>query len=399
MAKNLTDAIINNLPSAGKAPNEDKAQYIVRDAKQHGLFLVIGKRTRTWAVQLDYLDMARKRKTKRIVLGHHPALPVAKARIEAMETLARHKKAPGAQAEPVTLRMAWAEYQKRMATRIARGDKSQASLTSYRDRLEGRLGDWLDVSLADLSNDPMAVHARHQEIGMTSGHATADCVMKTLRTIYKFTKAINRDAKLPSDMPTSAVAWFLDTPNRPAMREEDFPEWHRQLMALENPVRQAYHKMMLYSGMRPASLGVARWADLDRDRCALRVPLPKGGKRKAFELPLSDAMLTVLDEAQEAGRLMAPSHCGEFIFPSPTNQGHVTSAVEPKLSYWGASLRRTVKGIHITVGIADMFSQLLLNHGPRNVSEGYARPEALHTPLVKAQNDVSNYIDDRLVIS
>lgn len=389
----LTDDKVDRLPPA------DKGQYIVRDAKLHGFFVVVGKRAKTWTIQVDTRRLG-VRQTHRVALGRAPEMGVKAARAEAMTMIAQLQKGTGAahKADKVTLGEAWNSYRARLEVKISNGEKSKHSLASYRHRIEGLLKCWLDTPLVDLSDDPKAVSDKHQEIGRTNGKPTADMVMKGLRVMYRFAKASNRAAKLPADLPTSDVQWFNAPPKQKAIAPEDYPEWYRQLRALPNPVRQEFHLFTLLSGMRPEALREARWADLDIERQALHVPDPKGGKRKAFDLPLSRAMLECLERGRAAGQLMSPWACDELIFPGAT-PGRLLKQVEPNLSHVGTDLRHTFKNAHLGAGIADMYSQRLMNHGPKNVSDGYIIDRAIHTHLVEAQELVSVYIVSRLGIA
>ena len=61
------------------------------------------------------------------------------------------------------------------------------------------------------------------------------------------------------------------------------------------------HLFMLLAGLRRQDVLTARWENLDEKRKALRIPAPKGGVERAFELPLSEPMLA-LPKTRESGR-------------------------------------------------------------------------------------------------
>jgi integrase len=71
------------------------------------------------------------------------------------------------------------------------------------------------------------------------------------------------------------------------MGAADLPAWWAQLQALSNPIRRELHLFMLLSGLRRNDVLTARWENFDDKRPSLRVPSPKGGEDRAFELPLS----------------------------------------------------------------------------------------------------------------
>jgi integrase len=65
------------------------------------------------------------------------------------------------------------------------------------------------------------------------------------------------------------------------------PAWFDELYALDNPLRREFHLFTLLSGCRPGALKVAQLAHLDFGRRMLHIPAPKGGAKKAFDIPLS----------------------------------------------------------------------------------------------------------------
>src|SRR5947209_9442188 len=77
----LTDALIQRLRLA-----EDSA-YRVADAEQAGLFIIIGRRTRSFTVQADLRQNCRRAATLKRVLGRAPHMSVRAARAAAREFL------------------------------------------------------------------------------------------------------------------------------------------------------------------------------------------------------------------------------------------------------------------------------------------------------------------------
>ena len=63
------------------------------------------------------------------------------------------------------------------------------------------------------------------------------------------------------------------------MGRAELAGWYKQLKALPNPIRRAFHLFMLLSASRPDALRRARWEHVDWDRRVLHVPDPKGGAR------------------------------------------------------------------------------------------------------------------------
>jgi TonB family protein len=87
-----------------------------------------------------------------------------------------------------------------------------------------------------------------------------------------------------------------------------------QLAKLQNPVRREFHLFTLLSAMRPDALKRAKWAHIDRKRRVLHVPKPKGGERRAFDLPLSREMIRSLCRVSRAGQMYGKNGL-TWIFP------------------------------------------------------------------------------------
>ncbi len=70
----LNKAIVEGLEPAD-------SQYLVRDTEVPGFFVMVGKRTKTWMIQIDVKDaLTGKTKTRRMTLGRYPDVGVAEAR-------------------------------------------------------------------------------------------------------------------------------------------------------------------------------------------------------------------------------------------------------------------------------------------------------------------------------
>jgi integrase len=107
--------------------------------------------------------------------------------------------------------------------------------------------------------------------------------------------------------PVSIVDFNPEKRRQTGMGPQDLGVWHAQLMRLPNPVRREFHLFMLLSGSRPDALSKARWEHLDLTRRALHVPKPKGGEKRAFNIPLSREMIRCLWRVRRAARQMYPA--------------------------------------------------------------------------------------------
>jgi integrase len=103
---------------------------------------------------------------------------------------------------------------------------------------------------------------------------------------------------------------------------------------LPNLVRREFHLFTLFSAMRPDALTRARWEHLNVGKRVLCVPDPKGGKQRAFDLPLSQAVLRCLWRTRTAGRHLHGHEAHEWIFPSAAPCGHIGESGGFRLPLW-----------------------------------------------------------------
>jgi integrase len=110
----------------------------------------------------------------------------------------------------------------------------------------------------------------------------------------------------------------------------DLKGWFSELAALDNPVRREFHLFTLLSGSRPAALQEIKPNHLDFRRRTLHVPKPKGGGKRAFDIPLSREMILCLLRATRFGRQMYPLQAAEWVFPADSALGHLAETKEDR---------------------------------------------------------------------
>lgn len=80
--------------------------------------------------------------------------------------------------------------------------------------------------------------------------------------------------------------------------------------------------------MRGTATVTARWEHFARERKLLFVPDPKGGKERAFWLPLSSYLADMLDQRQSENEITYGG--SPWIWPADSATGHVTEPKENK---------------------------------------------------------------------
>jgi integrase len=276
---------------------------------------------------------------------------------------------------------------------MKRKGRSEKTIDGYRDHVERVMKEWLDVPLSALAEDPSGVADMHDRISKCNGPILANNCMRTLRAIYNHARKRHRE--LPAYNPTDAVDWNPERRRNTAMGLSDLPAWFAELEELNNPVRREFHLFTLLSGSRPAALRNARLEHLDLRRRVLHLPNPKGGAKRAFDVPLSRQMILCLVRVVRAGRIMYPVQSLQWIFPSDSEEGYMREQKESRsrLSKWGNDLRQTYRTIAAAAGVSEIDCRLLMNHAIQGVNAGYiTRHKLLEDHLRYQQQMISDTI-------
>lgn len=240
------------------------------------------------------------------------------------------------------------------------------------------------------------VAERHDEIARRNGKAAANGAMRTLRAIYNHARRTSRE--LPPDNPTSGVDWNLETRRDTTMGIEDLPRWFHEAGRLRHPIRWEFHLFTLLSGSRPGALMQARVEPLDLRRGLLHIPRPKGGARRAFDIPLSRPMIRCLIRSMRASRILHPEAATTWLFAADSAEGHMVEHKEERrrLFKWGNDLRQTYRTLGQAAGLSEIDMHLLMNHSLPGANAGYiTRAKLLGDHLRSAQERLSRLIVER----
>ena len=396
----LTDKTIAQLP----APHD--GWYLARDTELKGFFVVVGKRKRTFTVQGDLRKGGKRVSSIRVSIGDTSEISTRTARATAKEYLAQisrgqHPKPSQdglsgssenaenkAASADVTLKQAWQRY---LEAHLVRKNRSEKTIAGYRDHVERIFAEWLDTPLRELGADPARVAKKHDDVTKENGPYIANGAMRTLRAIYNHARKTNK--KLPSDNPADAVDWNEEKRRDTGMGPGDLKGWFSELALLENPVRREFHLFMLLSGSRPTALQEIKPNHIDFRRRTLHVTKPKGGSKRAFDIPLSREMILCLARAIRFGREMYPLQAREWVFPADSESGHLAETKEDRseLSKWGNDLRQTFRTIATAAGVSEIDAKLLMNHSIPGVNAGYiTRHKLLEDHLRRQQQAISS---------
>lgn len=389
----ITDKDLARLPFA------EKGQYRVHDTEVKGFHVVIGARTKTFTARGAFWREGVREFSTTKKIGEFDDMTSRAARGKAKDIVAaiakgeRPGESPRAQAGAITLRQAWERY--RDAHMLRKG-RSAGTIENYRDHMERLFADWLDKPLGRLGRQPHLVVERHDKITEENGPYIANGSMRSLRAVYNHARKSNRD--LPVGNPTLAIDWNQEKRRNTGMGADDLPAWLEELRALDNMVRREFHLLTLLSGSRPTALKNARIEHVDFRARLLHVPKPKGGEERAFDIPLSRAMIRCMIRAIRIGRILYPDQANIWLFPADSETGHLVEHKEERdvLSKWGNDLRQSYRTIAQSVGVSKLDIHLLMNHSSPGVNEGYiTRDKLLNDLLRKQQERISAVVLER----
>jgi integrase len=119
-----------------------------------------------------------------------------------------------------------------------------------------------------------------------------------------------------SSTPTSARATAaqqkqrgcsMSSTNGSRAANQDLKGWFLERAALDNPICREFHLFALLSGCRPTALQEINPGHVDFRRRIVHIPKPKGGAKRAFDIPLSREMILCIVRAIRFGRQTYPS--------------------------------------------------------------------------------------------
>lgn len=398
----LTIRFVDSLPLAQRDPVTGRVlSYSVRDAVTKGLMVVVNANSKSFAVQRDLYSAQKgsdgrrtKLGTRRIRLGEtSDFLSIDEARTKAAEVIAQLKAGidpsaipePEAQPPAYTLGDAIEAY----IEVCHRKGRRPSTIQGYHELTDRYLKGWTERPLEDVGNDPLGVDHLHRTITKNNGPVVANQTIRLVRAVYR--SAQRKMRHLPP-CPTDAVDYNEE--KRRTVIIEDWPLFWATVQGLKNPVTRDWFLFLAFTGMRKGAACEARVEHLDLESGFLHVPDPKGGPKRAFDLPLSGFLVELLRKRVEENRQVF----GEkypWLFPSPTSRtGHVTEARgcdKPGLVNPHA-LRHSYASAAAASGLDQVAIQLLLNHKLPGVTARYIHGSVLGQTLREAQERVTAWL-------
>jgi integrase len=281
----------------------DEERARLWDAKLTGFGVVVGKRRISFVVQRR---IKGERGQRNVTLGHWaPAklraldeglraetVTVQQARDAAIQALGsmrsgadpRGTDAPNARPTSPTFEEALELH----LDRLQRKGGRPRSISTIELEVEKHLADWKPRQLHEITRSDC--RQLHEAITDNGGPYVANRVMRHVRAVWN---TALKEHELPAN-PTIAVHW-----NKEERRQEPVPwvklhAWRTAVDALR-PVRRDYQLVVLFTGLRRMDAATIRREHIDFKARALTRPNPKGGKERAFTIPLSGECVKVLE--------------------------------------------------------------------------------------------------------
>ncbi|MDH4037165.1 MAG: tyrosine-type recombinase/integrase [Candidatus Krumholzibacteria bacterium] len=383
----LTEAFIRQLAY------EDKP-VVVRDTIVKGLMVAVNKHSKSYKVQRDLWvgQRGRRRKTKTVrhTLGTTLELTLDDARTRAMEVITQIKRGvdpnasdvePGA--ETWTVERMFEEY---MADLRAR-ECADRTISDVRVQMNRYLADWKPIPISDVTRS--MAREKHRHISERHGKAVANSSLRLFKAGYNLAMRVVDDPDALPDNPVKAVTFNKVRSSNRVLMPEDLPEWWAKVQALPNPLRRVMHTLGLFSGLRPGTLVSLRREWLHLDEHAISIPRMKSGE--PFDLPLSNYMVGLVQQALELGDMLYPG--SEWLFPTRNVRGKIIATAvwrEKTLpSETGHILRHTYRTIAQRVGLDKIDARMLLDHKVVGIDRVYVHEKALFDRLLASQETMT----------
>ena len=388
--RKLTETFINKLTFDGES-------YVVRDTHTTGLMVAVNKRSKSYKVQRDLWKGQRGRqrfaKSVRHTLGSTDELSLDDARLRAQEVISLIKRGidPNAtdQSIPVsemTVGELWHAYEDWMRSQ----DRAARTIQSFRYYREKYLPDWRDMPLRDLRKS--ICRDRHQLITDRHGPTPANHVMWSLRAAYNYALKQDDDDELRAN-PVGGVDFHPIRRREAIILPEDLAEWWQRTGELKNRLRKVMHRLGLLSGLRPGARVSIERAWIDLPGRVISFPRMKSGR--SFDLPLSEPMVDLVEEALRIGDVLFNDP--PWLFPTRSNDGQqiIATQVWREKSMPGETghiLRHTYRTMAERLGIPQSRARALLDHKQPGIEAHYLHSSALREELLADQERMSAFI-------
>lgn len=245
------------------------------------------KGTKSWVYQKAGRDFR--------TLGRWPSMTVPRAILAHAAAEASRGQPKSAAPPPApTLAEAWGAKAADLRVR----EKSPRTIEESEKALHRYCPDWLARPVDEIAGPELV--ELHGAVGRKNGKGAANTVLRTLRAIHNHAR--RRHPSL-GEWPGKGAVEFYALKRRKTF-VEDIASWNAALeIEVPNARKRDLWHFCLYTALRNEDARTLRWDELrtrDGVMWAHR-PTPKGGKAKAFDLPLSSHARAIVERQPRVG--------------------------------------------------------------------------------------------------
>ncbi len=195
------------------------------------------------------------------------------------------------------------------------------TMNVYRQQIVGRLSDWLELPVTQISKD--MIQDRHKKLSSgtiygTTGNATANHTMRTLRALLNFAADHYGDEERPllHVNPVSRLsrdrAWHVIPIRQGIIPDNKLADWYKAVVALDNTTARDYFLLLLLTGFRRTEASTLLWTNVDFNKNMIFIPGSVTKNHNDHRQPMSEFVAALLTERCNI------HHQSKFVFPGRT---------------------------------------------------------------------------------
>lgn len=268
-----------------------------------------------------YFVQARAgKKLIKTTIGKANVLSLDDARKEAKVLLAQMAKGEDPVAKKREEQVRSMSLEKAIEKYFATRTLKAGTITTYEKLFRLYMEDWMKKPIGSITKEMVA--QRHKKVGVETGEAAANNLMRTFRAVYNFARSISNDAipENPVHRLSQTRQWYKVDRRRTFLKSHELPYWHDAVMKIGNPIIRDYLLLTLFTGLREKEGLTLKWDTVDmRDR-SFTIEHEKTKNGRPHTLPMSNYLYDLFE------RLQAQKVNG-YVFPGSGKSGHL---VEPE---------------------------------------------------------------------
>lgn len=287
-------------------------------------------------------------------------------------------------------------------------DKLKAStLKGYRQCIRVDLCEWQHLRVDEItrmmvSKKHAAISSKNSQFGKGTGQA--DLVMRLLRALLNYAKAIYRDAddepllkSNPVEVLKDGREWNKQKARTNYLHEDQLAPFWRATASTPFLVIRDWLRFILLTGFRKNEARLLRWSDVDFAKRVITLKDTKNGREHNF--PLTNHLLKILKERRKYAPpelIYAFGHPDGSNSPLPYNTKRQEQVAAESGSYWTLhDLRRSYAQACYAMELSEVAIKSLLNHARHGVTEkhylGATNLRAIRGPAQKVEDYLLSY--------